>query len=136
EQLMRLAALEESRLGDTEAARATTGLAIREALAEPELPGLLDAYERLAGPGRIAEVTALYREVSPDVLDDAVKLRLDRTIADAALRQGDRATAAEYQRRVLDRVPDDDVALGAIETIHGEVGDNQALYEILVRRAE
>ena len=51
EQLMRLAALEETRLGDTEAARATTALAIRDALAEPELAALLDAYERLAGPG-------------------------------------------------------------------------------------
>ena len=37
EQLMRLASLEEARLGDREAARATTALAIRDALAESEL---------------------------------------------------------------------------------------------------
>ena len=72
-ELMRLAALEEKRLGDTEAALHTTALAIRDALTEPELPELLDAYERLAGPQRRAEVTALYRDISPDVLDEAAQ---------------------------------------------------------------
>ena len=136
EQRMRLAALEETRLGETEAARATTALAIRDALAEPELPTLLDNYERLAGPARLAEVTALYREISVDVLDEALKLRLERTIADAAIRQGDGTLAAEYHRRVLDRVPDDDRALVALEQIYRQAGDNQALYDILIRRAE
>ena len=100
-ELMRLAALEEKRLGDTEGALQTTALAIRDALTEPELPELLDAYERLAGPQRLADVTALYREISPDVLDEALKLRLDRTIASAAAGQGDAATAADYYRRIL-----------------------------------
>jgi tetratricopeptide (TPR) repeat protein len=136
EQLMRLASIEEARLGDAEAARATTARAIRDALAEPELPGLLDGYERLAGPGRLADVVALYREVTPDVLDEAVKLRLDRAIADGALHLGDRAVAAEYQRRVLDRVPEDDQALSALEGIYRDGGDDEALYDVLVRRAE
>ena len=136
DQLMRLAALEETRLGDREAALATTALAIRDALAEPELSTLLDSYERLAGPERLAEVTALYRELSPDVLDEAVKLRLDRTIAAAASKGGDAATAAEYHRRVLDRVPEDAHALQALEHIYRQEADVSALYEILVRRAE
>src|SRR5262249_34543022 len=68
-ELMRLAGLEETRLGDAEAALRTTALAIRDALAEPELPSLLDAFERLAGPKRSGEVIALYRDISPDVLD-------------------------------------------------------------------
>ncbi len=136
EQLMRLAAIEETQLGDLDAARATTALAIRDALAEPELPDLLDAYERLAGPSRAAEVTALYRDISPDVLDEAVKLRLDRSIANAGVRDGDAGLATEYLRRVLDRVPDDDRALAALEEIYRKAGDDQALYDILVRRAE
>ena len=136
DQLMRLAALEETRLGDREAALATTARAIRDALAEPELSTLLDAYERLAGPARLAEVTALYREISPDVLDESVKLRLDRTIAAAAGRGGDAATAAEYHRRVLDRIPEDTHALEALEHIYRQEADVSALYEILVRRAE
>jgi golgin subfamily B member 1 len=135
-ELMRLAAIEETRLHDTEAALGTTGRAIHDALTEPELPGLLDAYERLAGPGRLAEVTALYRDIGPDVLDESLKLRLDRTIAAAASAQGDVTLAAEYQRRILDRVPDDDAALAALEKIYADAGDNQSLYEILTRRAE
>ncbi|HZL17852.1 MAG TPA: hypothetical protein VFG23_08910, partial [Polyangia bacterium] len=134
--LIRLAAIEETRLRDTEAALATTALAIRDALTEAELPDLLDAYERLAGPNRLAEVTALYRDIGPDVLDEGIKLRLDRTIAQAATTQGDVTLAAEYQRRILDRVPDDDAALAALERIYRDAGDHQALYEILVRRAE
>ena len=135
-ELTRLATLEETRLGDTEGALQTTALAIRDALTEPELPALLDAYERLAGPQRLAEVTALYRDISPDVLDEALKLRLDRTIAAAAAGQGDSATAADYYRRILDRVPDDDGTLAALDTIYRGNGDAQALYEILLRRAE
>ena len=135
-ELMRLASLEESRLGDPEAARGTVAAAIRDALTEPELPGLLDTYERLTGPARVAEITALYREISPDVLDEAVKLRLDRTIAAAAAGQGDVAVAADYYRRILDRVPDDDAALAALERIYRTGGNDSALYEILVRRAE
>ena len=136
EQLMRLATLEETPLGDKEASRATTALAIRDALSEPELPALLDTYERLTGLERVSDVAALYREISPDVLDEAVKLRLDRTIAEVALRDGDAATAADYHRRVLDRVPEDEDALEALEGIYRRAGDNESLYEILVRRAE
>ncbi len=135
-ELMRLAALEETRLGDTEGALQTTASAIRDALTEPELPALLDDYERLAGPQRLAEVTALYRDISPDVLDEALKLRLDRTIAGAAAGRGDAATAADYYRRILDRVPDDDATLAALDTIYRGNGDAQALYEILLQRAE
>ncbi len=136
EQLMRLATLQETRLRDAEAAFRTTALALRGALSEPELPTLLDAYERLAGDGRVAEVAALYRELSPDVLDEGVKLRLDRFIADAARAGGDAAGAADYYRRVLDRLPEDEAALAALDRIYRETNDVQALVEILVRRAD
>jgi tetratricopeptide (TPR) repeat protein len=136
EQRMRLAGLQETRLRDAEAAFATTALAVRDALAEPELPALLDAYERLAGAGRRAEVGALYRDISPDVLDEAVKLRLDRFIAEAARTAGDAAGAADYYRRVLDRLPEDEEALAALDRIYRETNDADALVEILVRRAD
>src|SRR5206468_8743964 len=103
---------------------------------EPELSELLDSYERLTGSARLSEVTALYREIAPDVLDDALKLRLDRTIASAAASQGDAKVAADYYRRILDRIPEDDAALAALERIYRSGGDDSALYEILVRRAE
>ena len=130
-------ALEETRLGDSEAARATTALAIRDALVGAGA-GLVCSTRTSAWPGsaRVAEVAALYREISPDVLDEAIKLRLDRTIAEVALAEGDAVTAADYHRRVLDRVPEDQDALEALEGIYRKSGDAEALYEILVRRAE
>ncbi len=136
EQRLRLAALQETRLRDAEAAFGTTALAIRDALAEPELPALLDTYERLAGAGRVPEVAALYRDISPDVLDEAVKLRLDRFIADAARVAGDAVGAADYYRRVLDRLPEDEAALAALDRIYREANDAEKLVEILVRRAD
>jgi tetratricopeptide (TPR) repeat protein len=136
EQLTRLATLQETRLRDGEAAFATTALAIRDALAEPELPALLDAYERLAGPRRVAEVGTLYRELSPDVLDEAVKLRLDRFIAEAARSAGDTAGAIDYYRRVLDRLPEDEGALAALDRLYRESNDAERLVEILIRRAD
>jgi tetratricopeptide (TPR) repeat protein len=136
EQRIRLAHLQEARLHDAEAAFATTALAVRDALAEPELPALLDAYEHLAGAGRGAMVATLYRDISPDVLDEAVKLRLDRFIADAASTAGDAKAAADYYRRVLDRLPEDEAALAALDRIYRETNDADALVEILVRRAD
>ncbi|HTA17672.1 MAG TPA: tetratricopeptide repeat protein, partial [Polyangia bacterium] len=92
--------------------------------------------ERLAGGARRADVAALYRDISPDVLDEGVKLRLDRFIADAARAQGDVAGAADYYRRVLDRLPEDEDALAALDRIYRETNDVEALCEILGRRAD
>jgi tetratricopeptide (TPR) repeat protein len=136
EQLVRLAALQEGKLKDAEAAFATTALAIRDALAEPELGSLLDNYERLAGAGRLPQVAALYRELGPDVLDEGIKLRLDRFVADAARAEGNAQGAAEYYRRVLDRIPDDDRSLAALEDLYRKGDDAASLHDILVRRAE
>src|SRR5207237_10582175 len=55
-ELSRLATLQETRLGDPDAAFVSYGLAIRDALGDPALGQLLDAYERLAeAPGAPAE---------------------------------------------------------------------------------
>jgi tetratricopeptide (TPR) repeat protein len=130
----RLARLEEHRLEDSHAAFEAYGAAIRDALAEPQLGGLLDAYERLASPERVPQVIALYREISPDLLDDVLKQRLDRWIAEGALRAGDTALAADSYRRVLDRAPDDLPAMEALERIYADGADDDRLYEILERR--
>ena len=134
--LVRLAFLQEVRLRYPEAAFRTYGRAIRDAISEPQLSTLLDAYERLAGTEQTAEVIALYREISPDVLDEAIKQRLDRAIAAGAERLGDRTLAAEYYRRILDRVPDDAASLAALEGIYAGADDAEALFDILSRQAE
>ena len=140
-ELSRLATLQETRLGDPEAAFVSYGLAIRDALGDASLGILLDAYERLAGhnaapSARRDEVAALYRDITPDVLDEKLRLRLDRFVAETARANGDHDLAAEYYRRVLDRVPEDDSALAALDQIYAASGDAAALYEILTRRAE
>jgi len=140
-ELSRLATLQETRLGAPEAAFVSYGLAIRDALGDANLGGLLDSYERLAGSGPSAvvrrdEVATLYRDITPDVLDEQLRLRLDRYVAEAARGKGDHELAAEYFRRVLDRVPEDDTALAALDQIYSASGDSTALYEILIRRAE
>ncbi len=136
--LTRLGTLQEERLRDPEAAARTIAQAIRDGLGEPQLANLLDTYERLVGPNaaRAAEVIALYREISPDVLDEGLKQRLDRAIAAGALRLGDTTLAADCYRRVLDRVPDDSAALAALEGIYQASGDAEALYDVLFRQAE
>ena len=70
------------------------------------------------------EVAALYRDITPDVLDEQLRLRLDRYVAEAARGKGDHELAAEYFRRVLDRVPDDDTALAALDQIYTASGDS------------
>ncbi len=62
--------------------------------------------------------------------------RLDRFVAEASRKGGDLEQAAEFYRRVLDRVPDDDVSLAALEQIYRDEGDTALLYEVLTRRAE
>ncbi len=140
-ELSRLATLQETRLGAPEAAFVSYGLAVRDALGDTTLGGLLDAYERLAGTGPSAavrrdEVATLYRDITPDVLDEQLRLRLDRFVAENARTKGDHDLAAEYFRRVLDRVPDDDAALAALDQIYTASGDSASLYDVLIRRAE
>ncbi|HEY8924983.1 MAG TPA: tetratricopeptide repeat protein, partial [Polyangia bacterium] len=133
---VRLAQLQETRLRNPDAAFAAYGAAIRDALGESQLPTLLDHYERLAGTERTSDVIELYRDVYPDVLDEGVKTRIDRVIAEGALRMGNRSLAAECYRRILDRAPDDAPALAALEQIYRADDDNPALYDILQRQAE
>jgi len=133
---VRLAQLQETKLRNPEAAFQAYGMAIRDALGEQQLSSLLDNYERLAGPERTADVIALFREIAPDVLDESVKTRLDRVIAEGALSLGNADLAAECYRRILDRAPDDEGALAALEQIYREADDSSALYDILSRQAE
>lgn len=136
---LRLANLQETHLKDRAAAFTSYGAAIRDALGEVQLAQLLDAYERLAatlGDERLGEVVALYRAIEPDVLDEEVRLRVQRTIARQAEACADSAGAIEYYRKVLDRAPDDLTSLTALERLYAANGDHQALYDITLRRAE
>ena len=65
-----------------------------------------------------------------------MKSRLDRAVAEGALRVGNRTLAAECYRRILERAPEDAQALAALEQIYRDEDDSAALYDILVRQAE
>jgi len=135
----RLAEIEESKLGDAQAALHTWAAAIRDGTSDPDLGRLLDNYERLArtpGDDNAIEIIDLYRAVEPDVLAEETRLRLQRAVAEHALGLGDLPLAIDYYTRVAERRPDDDGALCALERIYRQQANLGLLYEVILRRAD
>jgi tetratricopeptide (TPR) repeat protein len=133
--LTQIAGLKE-RAGDADAAFEALARAARLAVGEPVLPSLLDGIERLAKAETRPKLVALYRELGPDVLDAATQERVYLAVAAESHKLGDRETAREYYRRVLDMAPDHPRALDALESIYVEGREWEPLYEVYVRRAE
>ncbi|MGZ3426999.1 MAG: hypothetical protein ACXVCV_10145, partial [Polyangia bacterium] len=133
--LTQIAQLKE-RSGDGDAAFEALARAARIGVGEPELPSLLDGIERLASAAARPKLVALYRELGPDILDAAVQERVYLAVAAESQKLGDRETAREYYRRVLDMSPDHPKALDALEGIYVEGREWEPLYEIYVRRSE
>jgi tetratricopeptide (TPR) repeat protein len=136
---MRLAGIEEDKLGDKKAAFQTWSEVIRDATGDPELDRLLDSYERLAealGSDTIIEIVELYRAVEPEILADTTRMRVQQTIAEYAMELGDLPLAIDYLNRIIERRPDDDSALSALETIYEQRAESEQLYEVLLRRAD
>ena len=135
----RLAALEENQLKDKKAAFQTWSDAIKDATSDPELDRLLDAYERLAtalGEDTILDIIDLYRAIEPDILAETTRMRLQQTIAKHAIKLGDLPLATDYYNRIVERRPDDDGALEALERIYEERADDEHLYDVVIRRAD
>jgi tetratricopeptide (TPR) repeat protein len=135
----RLATIEENQLGDKQAAFKTWAAAIRDATGDPELDRMLDAYERLAGVlgfDTIIEIVDLYRAVEPDILAETTRMRMQQTVAQYAIKLGDLPLATDYYNRIVERRPDDDGALAALENIYEQREENEQLYEVVLRRAD
>ncbi|HEY2747131.1 MAG TPA: hypothetical protein VGL86_21055, partial [Polyangia bacterium] len=133
--LTQIAQLKE-KSGDADAAFEALARAARIGVGEPELPSLLDGIERLAPASARPKLVALYRELGPDILDAAVQERVYLAVAAESHKLGDRETAREYYRRVIDMSPDHPKALDALEAIYSEGREWDPLYEVYVRRAE
>ncbi|MDB4968610.1 MAG: repeat-containing protein, partial [Myxococcales bacterium] len=133
--LTQIAQLKE-RAGDDDSAFEALARAARIGVGEPELPSLLDGIERLAPAAARPKLVALYRELGVDVLDAAVQERVYLAVAAESHKLGDRETAREYYRRVLDMSPDHPKPLDALESIYVEGREWEPLYEVYVRRAE
>jgi tetratricopeptide (TPR) repeat protein len=136
--LREVARLREQYLGDPAGAFDVAVRALRAGLAEPELSELVHEVERLASelerPGDLIEI---YREIAPDVLDADLQRRLYLDIADLARAvHKDLDLARSFYQRVLDDQPEDRRALSALESIYRQTRKSEALYEILVRKAE
>ena len=135
----RLAGIEENQLGDKKAAFKTWSETIKDATGDPELDRLLDAYERLAaalGQDTILDIIDLYRAVEPDILAETTRMRVQQTVAQYAIKLGDLPLATEYYNRIVERRPDDDSALAALEAIYEERREHEQLYEVILRRAD
>ncbi|HEX2574271.1 MAG TPA: tetratricopeptide repeat protein [Polyangia bacterium] len=136
QRLRRIAALQQQ-AGDLGASFQALARAARLAVAELELPVLLDSLERLSVKGGLrAELVGLYRDLGADILDAEIKESVYLTVATESRVLGDRATAREYFRRVLDAAPDHPRALDALEELYAEAKEYEPLLEIYNRRAE
>jgi golgin subfamily B member 1 len=136
---VRLARLQEERLGDKGAALVSYGAAVLDALAEPQLGELLDAYERLTdalGGEHNRKLLDLYQTVEDEVLSDDLRLRIARTVARRAEVLGDEPLATTWYQKVLERAPDDGDVLTALERLYRRADDKPALLDILQRRAD
>ncbi|HWN70372.1 MAG TPA: tetratricopeptide repeat protein, partial [Haliangium sp.] len=136
--LREVARLREQHLDDAAGAFEVAVRALRAGLSEPELAELVHEVERLASeldrPGDLIEI---YREIAPDVLDADLQRRLYLDIADLARAvHKDLEMARSFYQRVLDDQPEDRRAMSALEGIYRQTGQAEALYEILMRKAD
>ena len=136
--LRRVALIRERELGDRAGALAATREAAVAAVAEPDLPELLGELARLAAEQeRLGDLIEVYQQIAPDVFDGDLQRRLYLDIADLARGvKHDDHLAARYYEMVLESQPDDRRAITALEGIHREAGDHDALYQVLIRKAE
>ncbi|MGO9837833.1 MAG: tetratricopeptide repeat protein [Polyangiaceae bacterium] len=128
----------EGPLGDPSRALSYAARGLREAVADPELPGWIERVERLAAlTGRHADLVSLLRGAVVEILDGEVQLAVTLRIAEIARSPlGDRALAKEYYVRALDLRGDDRRALVALEGLYDETGDYPALLDVVKRRAD
>ncbi len=122
--------------GDRDAAFDALARAARLSVAEPDLPLLLDKLEAATTVSAGARLVTLYRDLGPDILDAGTQERVQLSVAAESERLGDRSTAREYYRRVLDASPDNPRALAALEAIYQAGEEWSALYEVYVRRGD
>jgi golgin subfamily B member 1 len=136
--LRRVAEIREKFLRDRPGALAAYKETVVAAVAEPELAELLRELERVASDeGRLGDLIEVYQQIAPDVFDGNLQRRLYLDIADLArgVRHDD-ALARKYYQMVLEAQPDDHRALMALEGIYRDAGEIEALYEVMVRKAD
>lgn len=101
---------------------------------ERALDALEELYTRVESWEDLAEV---YRRKAMALFDlDEKKTRLHQLAELCADKLGDRFAAVEAYNEILDIDDVDQKALAALERLHAEAGDYEALYDVLARRAD
>ncbi|MDY0000848.1 MAG: tetratricopeptide repeat protein, partial [Polyangia bacterium] len=137
-QYVRIAEIQETGMGNTGAAFDYYGRAIKEAVAEPGLREILQAYERLTSQnGRWADLVALYRAVAGEILDASLQEQVRVTVAEVSrLHLGDMDTSRAFFKQVLDADPENVRALDALEGIYVQTQDWEPLLQVYEARAD
>lgn len=136
--LRRAAEVADIGLEDPKQAFELMGRAVKAGLAEDDLRDMLSEYERFAAAsdGWKTYVSVLV-ECVPDILDGELQTEVLLQIATISRsRLEDDARAREFFQKVLHNQPEHRGALDALEELHGEAGDHQALLEVVRRKAE
>jgi tetratricopeptide (TPR) repeat protein len=138
ERIGRLRRIAELRLAEPAEAFQALSRSARLAVGEPDLPEILSALEKLVDKRAPlgAELVTLYKDLGPEILDGTTQERVYLKVAAESRTLGDRDTAREYYRRVLDQSPEHEKSLDALESIYLEGRELSALFEIYARRAD
>jgi tetratricopeptide (TPR) repeat protein len=136
--LAHAARVTEGPVGDPARALSYVARGLREAVAEPDLPGWIEQAERLASAsGKHVELVGLLRSAVDDIADGDLQLEVMLRIAEVSRsRLGETVLAKEYYGRALELRGDDARALTALESLYEETQDHAALLEIVRRRAD
>jgi len=135
--LLQVARTQEERLGDVDRAFTVLGEALAEAGDQPELTDILDRLDRFGSdPERGAASLDAYLRVVDGVQDSALQARVLRNIGALAVEHGRLDEARRAHERLLDAEPADTAAADALEQVLVRQRDDDALAELLVRRAE
>ncbi|MCA9713813.1 MAG: hypothetical protein KC468_03850, partial [Myxococcales bacterium] len=104
----------------------------------PQLPEIIARVERLGqAPERAEALLAAYQETVDNVLDAEVMLQVLRNMGAVSMgRLNKLDEARSAYERVVELEPGDTRALDALELIYVSEDDQEALAELLVRRAE
>lgn len=136
--LRRAAEIADVGLEDPAVAFALTAKAARAALHEPDLGELLaDLGRHAAAADKHAEHADILEELAPDIMDGELQVEvLMKAATVARTRLADRDRARRLFGRVLDVQPDHGPALDALEDLHIEAEDYEALLGVLRRKTE
>jgi tetratricopeptide (TPR) repeat protein len=133
-------ASEVAEIGLTQPRRAfdLLGRAFRNGTASPDLTRILDDLERLSDiVGGHEDLTSLYRELGPDILDGELQVRCNLKVAEIAhTTLNDLELAREYYVKVLDIDGENSQAMDALEQIYEQSEKHLELFEIYRRKAQ